>query len=405
MLRVLRHRAFAVLWLGGLLSLVGDWMLITGIPLVVYQLTGSTLALGAAVAANALPRVLVGSVAGVFVDRWDRRRTMVVCDLLLGLGLLPLLVVRDARDLWLIALVLLWESSVVRFYQPAEGALLPRVVPDDELIAANALNGFSMSVARLAGPPLGALLVALGGLSGVVLVDAMSFFIAAGCVVLARVQRHTPKSNGQHALWREWLDGLLAVQRNRTARVLFAFIAITGVGEGLISTLFVPFATRVMHGDELTFGALLSAQAIGGLAGGVLLGRFGQRVSSVRLLGGSAVVFGFLDLAIFYSPLLTSQNLVPLTLMVLVGVPSAAIIASAMTLLQTAVGDEQRGRVFGAFFATTASSGLIGTAIAGALGDVAGIVPLLTFQGLGYVVAGVLVLSALKEARFAGASG
>ncbi len=115
--------------------------------------------------------------------------------------------------------------------------------------------------------------------------------------------------------------------------------------------------------------------------------------------------FGFLDLAIFYSPLLTSQNLVPLTLMVLVGVPSAAIIASAMTLLQTAVGDEQRGRVFGAFFATTASSGLIGTAIAGALGDVAGIVPLLTFQGLGYVVAGVLVLSALKEARFAGASG
>src|SRR6266540_2998176 len=146
MLRVLRHRAFAVLWLGGLLSLVGDWMLITGIPLVVYQLTGSTLALGAAVAANALPRVLVGSVAGVFVDRWDRRRTMVVCDLLLGLGLLPLLVVRDARDLWLIALVLLWESSVVRFYQPAEGALLPRVVPDDELIAANALNGFSMSV-------------------------------------------------------------------------------------------------------------------------------------------------------------------------------------------------------------------------------------------------------------------
>src|SRR3982750_2525970 len=155
MLRVLRRRDFGVLWLGGLLSLVGDWMLITALPLVVYQLTGSTLALGATVVAQTLPRVVVGSVAGVFVDRWDRRRTMLVCDLLLGLGLLPLVAGHSAEHLWLIALGLLWESSVVQFYQPAEGALLARVVPEPELIQANALNSLSMNVARLGGPPLG----------------------------------------------------------------------------------------------------------------------------------------------------------------------------------------------------------------------------------------------------------
>jgi MFS family permease len=396
MLSVLRRRRnFAVLWLGGLLSLMGDWMLMTALPLVVYQLTGSTVALGAAVLAKALPRVAVGAFAGVFVDRWDRRRTMLIADVLLAVGLLPLLLVHSSSDLWLVVAVLLFESTVVQFYQPAEGALLPSVVPADELVAANTLNGLSMNVARLGGPPLGALLVAVGGLHGVVLADAATFLIAAGTVALVRLATHGPRGQ-RHALWREWLDGLRTVRIEPVPRVLFAFMAITGVGEGLLSTLFVPFATRVMHGNELTYGALLSAQAVGGLAGGVILGHSGMKISPARLLGWSAVVFGLLDLAIFYSPLLSPSVLVTLGLMALVGIPSAAMLAAAMTLLQTSVGGEQLGRLFGTFFAVASLSGLFGTAIAGALGDVVGIVLLLTLQGLGYVGAGGLVLLALS---------
>jgi MFS family permease len=91
MLTILRRPPFVLLWVGGLVSLTGDWLLITGLPLVVYQLTGSTLALGATVLASGLPRMVVSSFAGVFVDRWDRRRTMLACDVLLALGLVPLL--------------------------------------------------------------------------------------------------------------------------------------------------------------------------------------------------------------------------------------------------------------------------------------------------------------------------
>jgi MFS family permease len=140
----------------------------------VYQLTNSTLALGAAVFAYALPRVLVGSVAGVFVDRWDRRRTMLVCNLLLGAGLLPLLLVRSAEDMWLVFSVLLVESTIAQFYRSAEGALVPNVVEADELVGANALNGFSMNAARLVGPAVGSVLVAVSGLRGVALFDAGS---------------------------------------------------------------------------------------------------------------------------------------------------------------------------------------------------------------------------------------
>jgi MFS family permease len=401
MLTVLRRPSFALLWVGGLVSLTGDWLLITGLPLVVYQLTGSTLALGATVLAGGLPRMAVSSFAGVFVDRWDRRHTMLACDVLLALGLVPLLLVDSADRVWIVVGVVLFESVVAQFYRPAEAAFLPSVVPAHELVTANALNGISLNVARLGGPPLGALLVALGGLHSVVIVDAASFVVAATTVLLMRSATSSVadgESRPRAALGREWLDGLRTVHSQKTTRLIFAFFTITGVGEGLLTTLFVPFATRVLHGDEFTFGALLSAQAAGGLIGSMLLAHFGSRVSPPRLLGGSAILFGLLDLCIFYAPLVTSSLLVPLALMVGVGIPAAALVSSALTLIQTSVEDRWRGRVLGAIFATSALSAVVGTAVAALLGDHVGIVPLLTVQGVGYVAAGALVFAYLDAA-------
>src|SRR3954471_853713 len=102
MFATLRQRNFALVWSGGLISLLGDWMLVIGLPLYVYALTGSTLATGMVFMAGQMPRVLLGSVAGVFVDRWDRRRTMIVTDVILAGCLLPLLAVHTADQLWIV---------------------------------------------------------------------------------------------------------------------------------------------------------------------------------------------------------------------------------------------------------------------------------------------------------------
>ena len=113
---------------------------------------------------------------------------MLIADLLLGLVLLPMLLVTSVDRLWLLVLCVIVESSVVQFYKPAEGALLPRLVPSEELVAANALNSLNMNMARLVGPALGALLVSLGGIGGVVAIDAGSFFVAALMLLLVRVE-------------------------------------------------------------------------------------------------------------------------------------------------------------------------------------------------------------------------
>ncbi|HJZ49194.1 MAG TPA: MFS transporter, partial [Roseiflexaceae bacterium] len=134
MLAVLRQRNFALLWTGGLISLLGDWLLFIALPFYIYDLTGSALATGAMFIAETLPILLFGSLGGVFADRWDRKRTMIVADLLRAVLLLLLLAVRSPDWLWAIYLVVFVQSSIGQFFNPAKGALIPQLVDEQQLM-------------------------------------------------------------------------------------------------------------------------------------------------------------------------------------------------------------------------------------------------------------------------------
>src|SRR3954468_4520829 len=185
--RVLARAPDLRLLLGaGLVSMTGDWLLAVGLAYSVYALTGSTLASAATLLSSFVPQVLVGSVAGVFVDRWDRKRTMVVTNLLLAASLLPLLVVSGADRIWLVYVVLAAQSCVEVFFAPAEQAFLPRVVDDADLLAANGLNGQVRNLARLLGSGLGGVIAATGGIRAIAVADALTFVLAAVLVMRLR---------------------------------------------------------------------------------------------------------------------------------------------------------------------------------------------------------------------------
>jgi MFS family permease len=113
----------------GVISMSGDWILTIGLIYRVYAVTGSTVASALTMASSFAPQVLLGAVAGVFADRSDRRRTMIVADLLLAACLLPLLLVHDAAQVWIVFVVMFAEGSVQQFFSPAEQAMVPRLVP------------------------------------------------------------------------------------------------------------------------------------------------------------------------------------------------------------------------------------------------------------------------------------
>jgi MFS family permease len=413
MLALLRQRNFALLWFGGLISQTGDWLLHIGLPVYIYLVTGSALATSMTLVIAFLPNILFSSVAGVFVDRWDRRWTMLLCNLLLALGLFPMLLVHGKDTLWLLYAVLFFESCISQFVLPAENALLTRLVDEQQLISANALMSTSMYIARLGGAALGGILLGTVGLYYVVLFDAISFFFVCAMLLCMRLPASAKtdvakKDPGQRmsvatvfSAWfrvgHEWLEGMRLVARQRTLFVLFTFLTVTWIGEGIFGSLLVIFVSRVLHGNSVVYGTLLSIQMVGNLLGNVLVAQLGKRQSPLRALWISACIFGVIDLLIIDVPVFYPAMPLVMFLFVIVGIPAAFIGVHIQTLFQVLVEDKLRGRIFGTRLAVSSLASIIGMLLAGLLGDRLGSVPLLNLQGGSYVFGGLLIFLALHR--------
>ena len=389
----------------GLVSLTGDWLLGVGLAYSVYAVTGSTLASAATLLSSFIPQVVVGSVAGVFVDRWDRKRTMVVANLVLAAGLLPLLLVTGAHRIWLVYAVLAAEAVVEVFFAPAEQAMLPRVVSDADLVAANGLNGQVSDVARLVGSGLGGVTAAVGGIAAIAGADAATFLLAAFLVSRIRTSGRIADQPSDDAaevvrgrlseLARQWRAGLRATWGSPVIRMLLVFTLITSTGEGIMGTLFAPYVREVLHGGAQVYGLITGVQAVGGIIGGFLVASLARRWSPVVMLGAGAVVFGLVDLAIFLYPLALVSPWPAAAGMIVVGLPGAVTVAGLRTLFQRHTVDAERGRVFALGSLASSVTVVIGSLGAGLLGGPVGIMPVLAVQGLGYVVAGLLMLAVL----------
>lgn len=182
-------------------------------------------------------------------------------------------------------------------------------------------------------------------------------------------------------------------------RVVMAFTFVALVGEGVMGTLFVPFVRDVLHGNGQQYGLIVSVQAIGGVAGGLVAATVGQRVSAVSMFGVGSIVFGFIDLVMFVYPLAYVAIWPAVVCMIAVGLPGAVVMAGYNTLLQRHTTDAYRGRVFGALGAVQGAAVLVGTISAGFLGESLPIIPVLSYQGVGYMLAGVIVLATLGGRR------
>jgi MFS family permease len=400
----LRHRDFALLWTAGLVSITGNWMLVVAVPMTVLTLTGSSAATGAALAATLVPRIVVAPIAGVFVDRWDRRRALIGANLLQVLLVVPLVAVDSAGDLWIVIASALAMGCVAQVVMTAENALLPTLVPAGETGRANALNTVNNNLARLAGPAIGGVLTASAGIGAVAVTDAATFLVASALIVLVRTPRRAAAPAATDAapagarVWTDLRAGFAAIRSTRPLRVIFYYLAIISVGEGVMAVMIVVFAQRALDGGARELGWIISAQAIGGIVGGLLGGVIGDRVPARWLVGVGTVVMGLGDLVIFNYPRWYPEVWPALVLMAVVGVPAALLMAGVMTVLQTAVADELRGRVFGAALTVMSLVGLVGTVMASALGDRLGPVMLLNVQGVGLVAGGVYVFAALRPA-------
>jgi predicted MFS family arabinose efflux permease len=351
-----------------------------------------------------LPGLVVGPLAGVLVDRWDRRRTLVAVSLAQAAFLLPLLAV-DGRDrLWIVYLVMAVEAALAQLNDPARNALVPSLVAKADLVGANALIGLNGNLARLVGSPLGGILVEVAGLPGLVVGDAASFLL--GAVLIALVRRDAGGSRASRAdagpgapepalVVREWVDGLRVTLGDRGLRWGLVVNGLAGVAQGIFTVLFVVFVTRVLGGDGADVGLFRGVQAVGGLLGGVLVVGLASRLEAGRLLGVSLLGLAAVDMAIWNGPVLTTADWLYLGLFVAAGIPGVGVLTGLTSLVQERTAEAYLGRVFATYLGSFNGLMALGMLLAGLLGDTLGVVAVLNAQaGLG-LLAGLIAVVAL----------
>ena len=397
MLAVLRRRDFSLLWLSGLVSVAGDWVLMIALPYYVYVTTGSTLATAGMTAAELAPAILLSSFTGVLADRWDRKRILVVANLLQALVVASLLLVGEGW-LWVVYVVAALQSTAAAFSQPAEAALLPTLVPVEQLVQANALNALNNRLGRFVGVPLGAALLSWWGLDAVVVVDAVTFLVAAALIapITAPVRAADPDGVPEEPhFWREWTAGLRVVRHDRTIAVLFVVFGLMTFGGTMLDPLYVPWIRDVLDEGVEVVAVITMTHSVAGIVGSLLVGTWGSRFSARTLMGWGSVIAGVLLLVKFNVPVLW----LTLALSAIGGATAVASSVGVETLAQERTPEHVRGRVFGSLQAFIWLASLLGAVVGGVLGELTSVLVAINVAAGLVTVAGVVVLLAIPAAR------
>src|SRR5579862_6558898 len=255
MFAALRIRDFRLLWGAGVISSLGSWLLVLAIPAHVYLVTRSLAATGLTVAADYLPMLLLGPVAGVLADRWDRRRLMLAADVFRAAAVATMLLATGRGMYWIIYPAMVAESSGTVLFRPAWQARTPAVVgTGTALNSANALNSAGNGIVRLIGGPAGGILLAAFGIRVLICADVASYLISA--LAMVATSRAAERRPGRAATLRaavaDLAEGLRALRRYRMAWTLLPVTVVFLAANASLSAVVVPFGLERLGGATRT---------------------------------------------------------------------------------------------------------------------------------------------------------
>jgi MFS family permease len=395
--RALQSRNYRLFFGGQSLSLIGTWMTRIATSWLVYRLTGSAVLLGFVSFSGQIPAFFLAPIAGVWVDRWDRHRTLVVTQVASMLQSLALavLALSGVIRVWEIVLLALAQGVINAFDMPARQAFVIQMVDRREYLGnAIALNSSMVNAARLIGPALAGMLIAAAGEGYCFLVDSFSYIAVIVSLVLMNIAGESiPRENQR--LHEELREGWRYVVDSIPIRSILSLLAVASL-VGMPYTVLMPiFASKVLRGDAHTLGFLMAATGVGALAGALSLAIRKTVLGLGRLIVVASMLFGT-SLMIFASShvLWISLLILPVT-----GFGMMQLMASSNTILQTVVEDEKRGRVMAFYSMAVMGMTPFGSLLAGSLAAHIGAQRTILFGGALCMLAGLWFASKLPAIR------
>jgi MFS family permease len=395
--RSLRYRNYRLFFGGQSISLVGTWIQRIATPWLVYHLTGSAFLLGVVGFAGQIPTFLMAPFAGVMSDRWNRYHVLIgtqVAAMLQAL-ILAVLYYLGIIQVWHIVLLAISLGCINAFDIPVRQAFVVELVEHKEdLSNAIALNSSMVNGARLLGPSIAGVLIALAGEGFCFLMNAVTFlFVIASLLFMKVVPKDT--NHRRTGVLKELKEGIVYASGFPPIKYIILLLALVSL-VGMPYTILMPvFAKEVLHGDSHTFGFLMGASGLGALASALYLASRKSIVGLGKMIPLAAALFG----AGLISFSLSRLFLLSLFMMVLTGMGMMMQMAVSNTLLQTLVDDDKRGRVMSFYAMAFMGAAPFGSLLAGSLAKTIGAPNTLLAGGICCIAGALLFARKLPALR------
>jgi MFS family permease len=368
---VLKLKPVRRLWVAQVVSVFGDFLAIFAVlSYVSFNLHASAAQVTLISVSFMIPFALIGPVAGVFVDRWNVKRTMIASDLIRAALALAL---AFAGSLWQIYAILFLLSTVSTFFVPAQSVTLRTIVPREGLLAANALVQQAFQVMRIISPALAGAMVAWFGASSCYYLDTLSFIFSASVIATLVIAREpVVPAKGSHPL-KSVLNDLLAGVKFIFTHPTISFV-ILAMAAGMFAVscfgpLIAVYVRDELQATSLAFGIINSLIGVGMIIGTLVISRFAKEVSKTHL-----ALWGLFTMGAFVVVLAAFKTIAAASAGMLgLGIGVIFVIVSAQTIMQGQTPMEMVGRVSSSFMAVLSIAQLVGLVISGSLAQTLGI--------------------------------
>ena len=360
-----RNRPFARLWMGSTISMWGDALTWISMVWIVYSLAGTTAAISLLVVCYTAPVILGGFAMGAALDRFDRRRTLIVVNVLLGIAIasIPLLHALHALRLWEIYTVAAIYGLLKMANWAGVPTLIPSLVEEDDLNTANAMESASWGIADVAGPAAAGAVIAIVGAADVLVLDAITYAMFVLALVWLRLPAEDRTPKVERAQDRAGLRPAFRFIRRTPAvfATTIMFMAFN-VGEGMLLVLLPTIVRHTLHGGSATYGLLASTFALAALIGSIAVGAAQWRFTLGRSIAVAQAAAGvaFFGLAFAHGVLSVAATLA------LAGFLASPLSIWAQTIRMRKIPDDLRGRIFAALRTLMQATPPIGGMVAGA---------------------------------------
>ena len=386
-LRALGHRNFRLFFCGQSLSLIGTWMTRLATSWLVYRLTGSSFLLGVVTFAGQIPTFLLGPLAGVWADRWERRRVLLITQFLAALQSLALaaLTLSGRITVWEVVCLSVLQGVINAFDMPARQSFLVQMVEGRaDLSNAIALNSTMVNGARLLGPALAGIVIAAVGEGYCFLIDGLSYFAVIASLLVMHVDAQAAKKSTA-SIFVQVKEGWTYVSTFapvRTVLILFAVVSFMGVP---YTVLMPVFTTKILHGGAHMLGFLMGAAGVGSIFAALSLAARKSVRGLYRVVPTVSAIFGGGLIAFSFS----RTYWLSLVLMAVTGYGMMKAAAAANTVIQTIVEEDKRGRVMSYYMMAYMGASPLGSLLAGSLAPVIGAPKTVMLCGIGCVAGAV----------------